>query len=914
MATPRFRLHFIFLFSLVFISVTVNAQSKKITIEGLVVDTAGIPLKGVSVRLIAPGGAFTQASAANGRYTFTGVPLGQIRVTYSLLGYQITDKAYSATELVTKSSLPTIILSPQSELLKEVVIVKTIPVIYKQDTVQYNMNAYNFQKRLLLEDALKQLPNIQVSRDGSVFAFGKPITSVQVEGKKFFGGDVLTATRNLPADFVKNLQIIDYYGDYNTSKGTKSGEPEKIINIVLKDDKKKIVFGQVTGGIGTEDRYLMSGGINKFNDGQELSLIGSINNTNTSLFTFGSPSGGSRERSMGELADFADPTDGLNTTTSLGGSFSDNLTKTTTVNGQYTFTKRQNLIDGNSLLQSVYSNNSIFNQEDYQVDTKDFSHRMALNFDSKFKNNDILKIEPVFSYSRTYINNYREKKLRNNVLTNDGTYSSISKNFSPNLDVDALYSKFFKKPGRKLVFNMRMSAGSSSKDEQVTDRYIIQDAMKKNNSYSFFLQRQYIETVSDNRSIKLNGSYIEPINSQSSLEVSYEFERNDIDANRRVEDLERSQLLGYMVFIDSLGLNYDYKYSSNQTAINYQYDSRDKKFKYNLGFGVQPLEISGRLYAEDEQYTYDNVNLIPTAGFKWKINDQTDFSIDYMGKNNQPNFYQIQPIRDVSNSQNIIVGNPALKAEFTNRISSRFRKSIVSKGQYFEANLSYNFVQNKIATDKISLNNTTVQQTSYQNMSGYYDIRSYYLFSSPFISDDFQLNINGNGDFYNNVSMVNKALVTNRQFIYSQSMQLRYMIDDIMESEFNGNYMLNSATYKWPFKSNITAHSFVLSLGNKFYFNEHMTLGVEVSQRFNDGYRGTAKNVNPTVINSYFECTFLPNKLAMLRLQGFDLLNQNTGISREILGNDILDIRNNRLARYFMLSLNLRLQKYPKKS
>ncbi|MNN52485.1 hypothetical protein D3C81_1671870 [compost metagenome] len=62
------------------------------------------------------------------------------------------------------------------------------------------------------------------------------------------------------------------------------------------------------------------------------------------------------------------------------------------------------------------------------------------------------------------------------------------------------------------------------------------------------------------------------------------------------------------------------------------------------------------------------------------------------------------------------------------------------------------------------------------------------------------------------------------------------------------------------------------------------------------------------------EYTFGRNNLGMLRFQGFDLMNQNTGISRAVVGNDILDVRNNRLARYFMLSLNIRLQKYPKKS
>ncbi|MNL33607.1 hypothetical protein D3C87_1555290 [compost metagenome] len=56
------------------------------------------------------------------------------------------------------------------------------------------------------------------------------------------------------------------------------------------------------------------------------------------------------------------------------------------------------------------------------------------------------------------------------------------------------------------------------------------------------------------------------------------------------------------------------------------------------------------------------------------------------------------------------------------------------------------------------------------------------------------------------------------------------------------------------------------------------------------------------------------NNLAMLRIQGFDLLNQNSGITRDVIGNDILDVQNERLSRYFMISLNFRLQKYPKKS
>ena len=69
-------------------------------------------------------------------------------------------------------------------------------------------------------------------------------------------------------------------------------------------------------------------------------------------------------------------------------------------------------------------------------------------------------------------------------------------------------------------------------------------------------------------------------------------------------------------------------------------------------------------------------------------------------------------------------------------------------------------------------------------------------------------------------------------------------------------------------------------------------------------------NSNPIVVNVYTEYRFLKNKIATVRLQGFDLFNQNTGISRDVSETTIIESRSLRLARYFLLSLNIRLQKF----
>jgi hypothetical protein len=360
-------------------------------------------------------------------------------------------------------------------------------------------------------------------------------------------------------------------------------------------------------------------------------------------------------------------------------------------------------------------------------------------------------------------------------------------------------------------------------------------------------------------------------------------------------------------------LKYDYSFASNKVGMIYRQDLSEK-VKVNLGFAVQPSELTGSSTDKLIKTSYSNVNFVPSAGLKWRFTKEEDLSVDYYGRNNQPSFYQIQPVVDNTNTQYIIVVNKDLKSEFAHSIVSKYRKSITRKGQYFEASLAYNLVNDKIVANRTIETNSTIQKTTYRNTEGYYDVKSYYLFTASLLSDNLQMSLNGNADYYNNISYINDKKSFGGHFLFTQAIQFRYTLNDIFEAELNGNYSLNRATFDWPVQDNITAHSGIVGLGSKAYLGQHFTMGLELSQKFNAGYSSSWSNINPTIINAYLEYTFGRNNLGMLRFQGFDLMNQNTGISRAVVGNDILDVQNNRLARYFMLSLNIRLQKYPKKS
>lgn len=94
----------------------------------------------------------------------------------------------------------------------------------------------------------------------------------------------------------------------------------------------------------------------------------------------------------------------------------------------------------------------------------------------------------------------------------------------------------------------------------------------------------------------------------------------------------------------------------------------------------------------------------------------------------------------------------------------------------------------------------------------------------------------------------------------------------------------------------------------KNFFFKNYTLGYDINKVIYQGY-GTAVK-NPTLLNVYVERRFLKNNKGTLRIQGFDLFDQNTGITRTINGTTTTDSRSDRLGRYFLLTFNLRLQKF----
>lgn len=898
----------IYIILIQFIGVKLYAQS---TVMGFVQDSVGMPLKSVNVRLIANSDTTSVFTDINGGYKFENIKAPYFFVAYSMLGYRTESSSHYLIQNQHSLKLPNVVLKHFNHVLPIVNIHHVMPMVIYGDTTQFNFAAFDFYKNSLLEQALKDIPGFQVYRDGSVAYNGKYIKRVRVDNKDFFGGDLLTATRNLPADFIKNIQLINAADLRDDNSGIMREDGEKILNINLKEDKKKIYFGQLTAGGGTNDRYIGSFGVNKFDQGQEFSVLGSFNNTNANLFSFSNPIGGGRGSGINDMAGYADPIDGLNKVGSIGMNLSDQVSKNVYLSTSYNYVYQNNLTDGTSQLTSTYIGNTITRKEDYSVDTEDRTHKLRFGVDVKFDNQDVLDIDGNFSFAHQYARQIKEMTVNNSRIRSEGNYQDSLRKNSPNGDLQIQYSKFFKKKGRKLIGSFNYNSNNLNRYESVQEHYLEYDLNNLSVNDGEFNQNQFITQRNHTNATKASVSFVEPFTKYSLFEFAYEFEITSINALRLVEDLLEDDNR----YIDYLTVDYDYGFQIHKGSMTYQYEP-NKKFKMNVGFAVQPLTMTGYLPRKDITYNYDNVNLIPSANFIYKFSKEMDWQLSYKGKSNQPNLMQIAPVTDNTNSRNVIIGNPELKAEYAHRVATSFRKISNATNQYFETNFAYNFILNKIVSDKRTLASSTIQETTFQNTKGYYDVRWYYNFNTPFFTDNLQLDMTGTTDYYNNLSFIDDRKRTTKQLVLNQSLQFKYAIDDYFESTLNANYVWNQARYDIPYRTKINIETMFWGLGAKGYLNDHWAVGLEMSQRYNDGYKNSLLNVNQTLMNSFIEVTFLRNKSAILRLQAYDLFdqNKNSGIISEYIGNDVYEARNSRLGRYYMLSLNIRLQKLPKKN
>ncbi len=901
-------------------------------VKGIVVDSAtNKPLDRAVVGLIVKSAIHDTAyvlANEKGEFSFERVPASAFSILITNVGYKPVAKYIPNSQPQKAINLGNIILASSPIVLGEV-LVESAPITIKEDTIEYRADAFKVKENAVVEDLLKKLPGVTVDKDGNITAQGKNVTKVKVNGKDFFGSDPKTATRELPANIVDKVQVIDDYGDQATVSGIKEGDPEKVINLQLKKDKNQGYFGRATAGIGDQDRYQASFNGNYFNNNQQISLFSSSNNTNQSLFNFGGASGAKGMGSMikmgqgivndmggagsivnalnnGDQGFFQNGTsnDGITTTNSIGMNYRDQWSKKISVYGSYSYTHRNNA--GYKIVSQQNSNTNLLNDQNSDFANLSENHRLFFNLEDNLDSFNYLKISPSISYNASNsTNNTIFDFIGNNIKSSDGYNNSLTKSYSPNLSGTILFNHRFRKRGRN--FSMSISGGTSENTSNQdsrsnTNKYIIPVG-----SVSTYL---YNAQDNNNHNSGIRMTYSEPLSKIRSLDFvashNFSYTRNN------KQDYNVDPVTGAQTYNPILSNDYENNYYNDR--LNVSVRTTQKKYNYTIGLSMQPVDLRGFSLSKDSAYRpIQRVNIFPLARFAYNFTKTKSFNINYSGSAQQPGFSQLQDVLDPTNAPYFSRGNPNLKPSINHNINMFFNNFNFITGKVIFTNFSMSMIQNQIVNKVTKLDSAGSQLTTPENVNGYYNLNGFYSYSRPYKNRRYVLSLNGNVNYNHNINLFDSSESVGNNWVVSQGFNFEWNHKEWLEFGVGANYSVNSNRYSsvkaqsnlqnssydsWTFSSNINID-----------IPKNWVLKYDFDYTINNGLTGNV-GVNPAILNASIEKQLFKKKNGIIKFQGFDLFNQNTNINRSVTSYAITDTRTNRLNRYFMLSFTYRLQKF----
>ncbi|MVN92042.1 outer membrane beta-barrel protein [Mucilaginibacter aquatilis] len=937
-------------------------------VHGMVIDSTKQALPGTTVKLITDAkDSVTTIVSGEGKFSFNNVKGSKVTLTLTSIGYEGLIKHFTLDKSNQPADFGTIVLKAESRQLGVVTVVGTNPVTLKEDTVEYKASAYKVRANSPVEDQLKRIPGVDVDAQGNVSAQGKQVTRVRINGKDFFGGDVQTATKNLPADLVDSYQIVDDYGDQANITGIKTGEANKILNITIRKDKNYGYFGQITGGEGSDalpkgegsndNRYVGLVNIFKFNNEQQIAVLGNLNNTNVNTFSFGSPTGGGGgggfggggrgfggggggrgNAGRGGGSSQTSNANGINTTKTIGTNFRDQWGNMS-VYGSYSFEDKGIYTQSKNYQENIGTVPTVSDQNTTQNDNNT-NHRLTWNMEWRPDTLNYLKLNPTFSYSSTgtiadeFLNSTRNGNP--NLVYNTQTNSTSA---APNYGATLLYNHRFNGVGRNLSINGNFNSTRNFSFDNPVYTYDEATVNRLNVPVNQLVNTYYRSLTSG-----ISLSYIEPLSKVSFLELNYAYNRTTNRNDNRTDTVAAgNQINNY-----PLGTSdYNYTFTTHRVGLNYRFIK--PKYNLTLGAGVLPskLEGSGNSFDAIAQSVVRPVtdkrtfNFVPTARFSYNFSRSQSLNFNYNGSNNQPTYNQLVPVINFSNALYPVQGNPALNPEFTNNFNLRYNKFSFETGNIFFSSLSFNQTNNKIVTTSTvypvrftpaalaanpglnSFKNTVF--SNYMNVDGYYQGQANVTYAKPWQNRKFTLVLNGSITYTNNLSFTNSVDSNNvatpfvknvsKNLAFAPYPRFRVNILDKIDLETGARYTINRTTNTIDAPraiGNANIRTLDLTLSGKNYILKDWTLGYDFTRTVNYGYSFDVPN--PNILNLFVERRFLKQNAATVRVQGFDLFNQNTGFSIVNANNVRTQTQTNRLGRYLLLTFTYRLQKFAGRS
>lgn len=897
------------------------AQAQNLTVSGKILDNetkegvgqATIQLlqakdsSFVSGAVSSDGGVFSVKAPSDGKYL----------IKISSVGYRPVFKPVTLAD-GKNVTLDDIALHTDSKLLKGVTVTgQAAKVTVREDTFIYNAAAYRTPEGSTIEELVKRLPGAKVDDDGNITINGKTVKKIMVDGKEFMTGDTKTAMKNLPTSIVQKVKAYDQKSDLSRVTGIDDGNEETVLDFGLKEGMHRGFFSNTDLAAGTHDRYAGRIMGAYFNQDWRVMAFGNANNINDR--GFGGRGGGfGRGRAGLEASKMV----GVN----INYEKKDLLKADGSVRWNHNDGDRATTSSSENFVSTVGSFSNSKSQSYSRSDSWDARGRIEWTPDTMTN----IMFRPSFSYSASdglsasrsasfnrdpylYVTdplNELDELATDSAIVNSNLSRSISWSKSTSLGGMLQYNRKLGSNGRN--FTLRADASYSdnqSRGLSINDvhLYQMQTALGLDSTYQ---TNRYNLTPTRNYSYSGQATWSEPLWKATFLQFSYKFTYGFSKSDRSTYDFSNLgesffdgvpyHYRGWDGYLSRLDNPYeDYldddlsRYSEYKTYthdINVTFRMIRSNFNFNAGFMIQPQMTK---FIQDYQGVYTDtvrhvVNFSPTLDFRYRFNKQKQLRVMYRGSTSQPSMSQLLDITDDSDPLNISKGNPGLKPAFTQSLRAFYRNFVESHYRFIEAHGSFSTTRNSIS-NRVTYNETTGGRTTRpENINGNWNANGGFTFNTSVDSAGYwNANTSTDISYANNVSYLSLRRDADSEKNITRNLTVGERLagsyrNDWLEVELDGSLNYTHARNKLQSNSDLDTWQFAYGINVNLTAPWGMSLSTDLHESSRRGYNDASLNTNELVWNAQLAQSFLKGKNLTVSLQLYDILHNQSNLSRTI--------------------------------
>jgi len=812
-----------------------------------------------------------------------------------------------------------IVLESEQRVLREVVVAQErVQMRMRGDTIEYDALAFAPRPNEMVEDMLKRMPGMEVQSDGNVLAQGETVQRVLVDGREFFGRDPRMATQNLPAQAVSKVQVFDQRSEQAQFTGIDDGERERTLNLELREEHRIGTFGNSSLAYGTENRFQGRTNINHFDAKGQISILGMANNVNQTGFSIGeflNFSGGPQNFGGGgggggmqvtitaggggsEIPisfDGRPSTNGLMTSWAGGLNFSRDLTDNTEITASYFYNQLgQDLTQELERENFMPAGNFFFDQNSNQ-DNKNFNHRLNLRLEHEFNPSSslILRANTTFNRTQTEAHSFSQTLNALGSAQNESTQVNNAQGGRHNLDASLLWRQRLNKPGRTVTAGLNFASVGNEQDGslEAENQFFGTNPLVQNLFQTNF-------QWSANRTFGANATYTEPISGNMFLEANYRVSHNFNEVDQQVYDM----ILSEPVLNQQLTNKFHNTYLFQRAGVNYRLVG--ERYNLTLGTNVQFSDLEGVILTNNQQINRSYTHLLPVLRFNYEFSSVRRLNFDYTSNVQEPSLLQLQPLVDNRDPLNIYQGNPDLKPSNRHRASLRFSSFNPINNFGFFSFLSADLVRNAI-TNAVNIDDQLIRTISPVNVGQTMSIRANLNVNLSFPVIKSRLSAGSTLSHSQNVNILNNVEQQIRNNILSGNTRLSFRPTDDFEVGLTASVNQQLTAYEFrTLEQAFLNQTYGSDL--TWTFLRNFRIGSNFSYQIYQG-RTAEFDRNIPMLDVFLAGSFLRGNAGELRLSGFNVLNQNLGVTQNVDANFIQRQVTNSLGRYFLLTFTYSL-------